>query len=744
MASKQKRPKKRKVSKNRKQSSSSKVSPLSKSLNKWWDRDSEISKKQQSIFLWLAAAAFLLLVLISTGVGLNGDDDVQSNYATALPSYYSSFGKDTSVFTAGPEIKYYGGLFEILTEVTNRSLGFDRSDPAYFTVRQIWNIFFGVLTIFFCALLAGRIGGFIPGVLVFAALILSPRFMGHSIINPKDIPFAAGYTITLYYLYQLLSQMPSPNRSTYIGLIVGIGMSVGIRINGGFLLIGYLGLAMASYYLIKYGLSTVAFKTKNLILYTKAFLISSLGGLVLGLFFWPYGLENPIRHIPESMKAFANFQTLIKVLFKGEMVWSNDVPLEYLSNWMLYTIPIFILAGFVASLIFIKNLFRKYNPIGLVMVQFAFLFPLVYVLIQNSALYDGWRHFTFTYPSLVILSILSLITLTDLIKSKKPVLYGIIALLAITALDPLLFSIRNPSFLYTYFNPINGGVKKAYGNFELDYWGTSVKKAVKWMEEEGIISPDMQDSVVIASNFSHALNVYLRKKYDKVSLKYQRYRNRNDAQYDYAIWVNRFIDGSYLRNGHWPTSKTIHQIQLNGKIPIAIIEKEDPEHLAFQCAQAVTRRNWDLAIDLCNKELEKYPDNEVAWLNLGLAHLSKNDYAAAKPALDKGLSITPEGLNALNFMGIYYLNTNNIDMALSTFEDAVWYHHRNTTGYYYKAFILANQQQLSEALEAIQECITANPQFANCYDLGARIHEQLGDTRSAQAFRNALSQIRGN
>ncbi len=698
------------------------------------------------VFFVLTASFTILLSIMALSVGPNGDEDVQAKYSDDLVSFYTSFGKDTSAFQSskGDAIRYYGGIYEIPAGVVNNVLGYNRDEPAYYRVRHLIIALFGGVAMLFTGLFTRLISNWKVAILAVILLFLSPRFLGHSMMNPKDIPFAAGYIMSLYYIAKLILELPKINKATVIWLAVGIGISIGARI-GGILLVFYLGLALLAYILLRVGLKNFFTDRKLLFHYTKIAILPSFGGLFIGLVFWPYGLINPIKHIPEAFGAFSDFETLIKVLFKGEMIWSQDVPLQYTLTWMYKTIPPAVLLGTILIFFRFRSFYQKeFQPFTILLGLLGFLFPIIFILLNESALYDGWRHLLFTYPCLVAISGAAWFSLYSTLK-KKSLQYLVVSILALACVDPLAFMIRNPNFHHVYFNPLNGGVQGALGNYELDYWGTSVKQAAQWLAKNELENSSFDEPVVVATNFSYGAKIYLEERLGaNVNVIYQRYRNRDSREYDYAIWVNRFIDGSYLRNGHWPTSKTIHQIQLNGKIPIAIIEKEDSEHLAYQCAQAVNQRDWDSAIDLCSKELEKYPDNEVAWLNLGLAHLSKNDYAAAKPALDKGLSITPEGMNALNFMGIYYLNTNNIDMALSTFEDAVRYHDRNTTGYYYKAFILANQQQLSEALQAIQECITANPQFANCYDLGARIHEQLGDTRSAQAFRNALSQIRGN
>ena len=91
-------------------------------------------------------------------------------------------------------------------------------------------------------------------------------------------------------------------------------------------------------------------------------------------------------------------------------------------------------------------------------------------------------------------------------NSNKMMTYGVVGIMALTALDPAVFIVRNLSFPYTYFNPLIGGVNGAFGNFETDYWGLSIKQGVEYLEDQGILSMDNKEPVIIASNFLYPLD----------------------------------------------------------------------------------------------------------------------------------------------------------------------------------------------------------------------------------------------
>ena len=46
--------------------------------------------------------------------------------------------------------------------------------------------------------------GWLAGLLALLMIFLTPSFLGHSLMNPKDIPFATGYIMSLFFTYRLL------------------------------------------------------------------------------------------------------------------------------------------------------------------------------------------------------------------------------------------------------------------------------------------------------------------------------------------------------------------------------------------------------------------------------------------------------------------------------------------------------------------------------------------------------------
>ena len=109
----------------------------------------------------------------------------------------------------------------------------------------------------------------------------------------------------------------------------------------------------------------------------------------------------------------------------------------------------------------------------------------------------------FSYTPMVSLVAFAWNYVLEKFEGNKAVTYGTIGILALTAIEPAYFILKNHDYPYIYFNPVAGGMSGAYGNYETDYWGVSMKQGVEWLEEEGIISENMTDTVTIVSNFSY-------------------------------------------------------------------------------------------------------------------------------------------------------------------------------------------------------------------------------------------------
>ena len=264
-------------------------------------------------FIVLVGALFYAIPWMSLDAGNSGDEDtfqiIQGNY---ILDYFRSGGEDTNCLTFA-NLKYYGSSFDLITAFFNDTFGIDDIH----VTRHLFNSFFGWIAILFVGLIAVFVGGWRAGFFSALLLFLSPRFLGHSFNNPKDIPFAAAVISAIFFMFLFFKQFPKVKWYTIVLLILSIAFSISIRI-GGLILFGYFGLFGLVYLISTLRENKLALKESNSKLKNKKpsiwtgavssknifrLLIYGVGicvvGYFLGLLLWPYALQDPIRN-PQS------------------------------------------------------------------------------------------------------------------------------------------------------------------------------------------------------------------------------------------------------------------------------------------------------------------------------------------------------------------------------------------------------------------------------------------------------------
>ena len=114
----------------------------------------------------------------------------------------------------------------------------------------------------------------------------------------------------------------------------------------------------------------------------------------------------------------------------------------------------------------------------------------------------------------------------------------------------------------------------------------------------------------------------------------------------------------------------------------------------------------------------------------------------AKDALDKTFAIDPESLTATNYLGLYHVNRNEAELAIRAFEKAVKLQENNFFAFYYLGSLELQRNNLNVALDYAKKAVATNPRFKGAYELAASIFDRMGDPNSANAYRNAASQLK--
>ncbi len=167
-----------------------------------------------------------VFIRLSLDVGISGDEYLHLNHSYDVIDYYKTFGKDHSALhTPKTFLKYYGQSFD--NAATLISEVFNIED--IFTLRHILNAFAAWLVVLFTYLTARELSNRRTAVFAVILLLLSPRFIGHSFNNLKDIPFALGFIASLYFILRYLKKLKDSPNSVKAGLIIVIAFTISIR-----------------------------------------------------------------------------------------------------------------------------------------------------------------------------------------------------------------------------------------------------------------------------------------------------------------------------------------------------------------------------------------------------------------------------------------------------------------------------------------------------------------------------------
>jgi hypothetical protein len=440
--------------------------------------------------------ALILFNLVIGGLTLRdyGEsvDELQRRQAATLS--LSAYSGNVAVLHSGDE---KGPFFSMLAKVGAYLLQFilrgwypiDYWHLIYFFTFQLGLFSFYML----CLRFASRWTAFSA-----TALFSSqPLLWGHAFMNPKDTPFmaffiastAVGLGMVDHFItkpIQLSSKFSNfPNKvwryhvihfihfvwaslhrkELWIAAVI-LGCTSSIRI---------LGLA-AGFIVALYFLSKAHAKAFPIILayFTIAVIVSYLT--------WPAMWENPFKGYLHSTFVTTNAEFWNgDILFDGFIFTKENLPHRYLPvllsiQFTESTLLLTLLGSVVAVYQLIKN---KVDRSFTLLMALWFILPISVATITMPTMYNNFRHFLFAIPPLFILAGFGMQTLFNLLK--KPAI-NILLLLLVLA-PGLYWDAKLHPYEYVYYNSLVGGVKGAYGRFEMDYWGISFREAGNYLNQ---------------------------------------------------------------------------------------------------------------------------------------------------------------------------------------------------------------------------------------------------------------------
>jgi hypothetical protein len=372
-----------------------------------------------------------------------------------------------------------------------------------------------------------------------------PLLWGHAFINPKDIPFMAFFLASITAGFAMVDRLTDQglirrpltqdgssitgtrnsilhevlrsfaNPWVYLGAIL-LGLTTSIRILG-----PYAGVIVILYGLYK--------SPRRILAVLPAYAI--ITALVCYLT-WPYLWTDPLRRLLESLHVASAYPWQGGVLFEGVITAAKDLPARYLPEMLSIQFTeaavILFLTGVVLAF---RKLFKRENFVPVILFLLWFILPLLTIILSGSVVYDGFRQILFLVPPLFLMTGYAL----DWIFTKVRNLTLRLLILLLIVAPGIYSSITLHPYQYIYFNSLVGGVRGAYGNYELDYWATSYREAALYLNEE---SP--RDTRVAVFGPVEIVSPYTRPDIKlNIGSVARKLRESQNAVFNYAIILNR-------------------------------------------------------------------------------------------------------------------------------------------------------------------------------------------------------------
>ncbi len=424
------------------------------------------SGKRHLAFVVLFYAVALLLGFVFTRVGLSTWDTTAHRQGMEW-----LIGKWTGQDVSAPfeAIKWYGPLWEYVLALFTGALRFLR-DPTW--VRHAVTFTLLPSTLVGTYLLLRKSDESLGTALLAVALLASNvRFVGHSLLNVKDFPFACGYLLCTLFLWILLKSKPGPPSS--------------MLDRTGWLLAATL-LSVVPYLLrapvIAHWVLLVALCLWAALLESKeagrrkwgVALLPLLTGPLVAWALWPTLWETGVGGFLQSFRFFSSFTWIGHVHLFGRSYVSNALPWWYGPAWIPVSwepvgLAVLAIGGLAFVVLVTRTVLRTRSwAISLLLaslpvwVALFALAPWAAVLILRPVLYDEERHLLFAMPLLAVSAALGLRGLEERAK------VGLSCLILVSA---GLAAASWGKYAYVYKNPLLPHA--ANEDFMGDYWGAA-------------------------------------------------------------------------------------------------------------------------------------------------------------------------------------------------------------------------------------------------------------------------------
>ncbi len=272
---------------------------------------------------------------------------------------------------------------------------------------------------------------------------------------------------------------------------------------------------------------------------------------------WPFLWDQPTNHFIESFQVMRDFPFTGEVRFMGDNFAPSSLPWNYIPVLVSIqlTEPVILLAwlGFFAATI------KSVKDVVLARKNFLILAWLIipvglHILLKSSA-YDNFRQFIFILPPIFVLGGMGWEMLQQKL-GRTPMKVAVFMLLLAPGMAGI---VSLHPYQYIYYNSFVGGISGAEGDFETDYWLTSYRETVGYLNQNA-----SENAWILA--WGAGYNVRGNVRPDLTVFDF----DTDDVEdlYEYAVITTRFDNHIHL----FPESETVFEVRKSGVL-LAVIKE---------------------------------------------------------------------------------------------------------------------------------------------------------------------------
>lgn len=681
------------------------------------------------LFLFFSCLIFLYMPLISRDYGVTGDEFVDHRHAGYVLDYIAN-GDKAALDQPKTTLHLYGNSVQVIAAALIRWFDIEN----YYEFRHVIGGCVGALGILFVGLMGLRWGGGLCGLISLLLMFFTPRYFGHSMNNLKDVPFAVGYMISLFYTVRLFDFYPLFRLRHMIGLILGIALALGTR-SGGLVLYPMVFMYAGLYYMQYYGIRNF-YKFGR---YAKAIgrilfvlLVVFIGSYFLSILLWPFALQKPFTGVVDSLMKFTNYSVGLRTIFDGQQMMSNMLPWKYAPKYLCIAMPIVVLTGFFAYIVYMLVRKKEFSLVSFFFL-FAAVFPVYWVIHSHSNLYGGIRHLLFVMPPMVVLAGRFWSEIMNWCRSylkSVPILIFLVLLVS-----PVSHTLRNHPGEYVYFNEFIGGLKGAYGDYETDYYFNSLKKSADWFRENILPGLPENEKTTIVTQAADIMDYYFRKD-TNIRVIYSRYYEKYAKNWDYAIFGNVYISSHQLKNQLFPPAGLLYAPTVDGYPMSCVLKRETKQELrGFQFEK---EQQYGEAIRVFREYCETYSQNEEVWARLGKLYYLTGQTEEAEKAFGRALELYPDLNEALYISALMHIDLKDFQAARKYVDRMLAVNASAVDALYLKALVFYKQKQYKQAIETLNRLLSYRIDFERAHVLAGDIFRDTGNfSQAAQMYEQA-------